>query len=152
MRESIILVLLAVLVSCKPKQVLSTTSESVRFVEVKTERKDTLLPGFTIRTQFGINEIHEREVHDTITIEDPETKAQLKIWKDNYGNLVAQCDDKDQVIEKLRESLVETKTESKTEVLEKDTRTWWQKLTQLIPWWGYLLTGLIAGFLLRLQF
>ena len=151
MKKLIVLALLAMLFSCRQKKVLSTNSETVRFVELKTERKDTLLPGFTIRTQFGINEIHEREVYDTITVEDPETKAQLKIWKDSYGNLVAQCDDKDQVIERLRESLVQTSKETKKEVVVKDSRSWWQRMIQLVPWWGYIILGFVLGLLIRFR-
>jgi|GEM_PF-2660160 len=149
MKRFAILIALLSLLSCRQQKVLSSNTETLRIVEVETERKDTLLPGFTIRTQFAIPEIIEREVHDTLTIIDPETEAELKLWKDNYGNLVAVCDDKDQVIERLRESIVKSSSESKEIVLEKDTKTWWQKLTQIVPWWGYLLFGFFLGILLR---
>lgn len=151
MKKLFILMLATALISCKQQKVLSSNSESVRYVEVKTERKDTVLQGFNLRGQLSVPEVLEMPAHDTIKIVDPTTAAELRIWKDNYGNLVAECDDKDQVIEKLRESIVDRSTESKSEVIEKDTRTWWQKLTQLIPWWAYLVAGFILGLLLRLR-
>lgn len=150
-KQFILLLAVFLVIGCKNQKVLSSTSESVRFVEVQTERKDSLLPGFNIRGQLTVPEVIDLSTHDTIIIEDPNTKAQLRIWKDAYGNLVAECEDKDQIIEKLRESIIEKSTESKAVVIEKDTRSWWQKLIQLIPWWAYLVAGFVLGFLIRIR-
>jgi len=146
-----LLLIVALIVGCKSKKVISQSTESFRLVEVNTERKDTIIPGFTIRTQFSIPEIIEREIHDTIRITDPNTAGELKIWKDRFGNLVAQCDDKDQTIERLRERISESTQETSKEIIEKDPRTWWERLKDFIPWWVYLAAGLILGFFLRMK-
>ncbi len=103
----LIISLICLLSSCKCPEVLT---------ETRVEYRDTTIVGATVSTRVDTIERiktipgQERVVYRegkpyTVvkTVEDPESKAKLTILKGAYGELLAECQAKDQLIEKISE-------------------------------------------------
>jgi Uma2 family endonuclease len=136
--------------SCKTPESITTTNESFRFVE--REIRDTTLPGFTVQTEISLPEFLERRIYDTLKIIDPRTKGELLLWKNKYGELVAECTSQDQTITKLHEKIKDIQSRESETVIAVDPRNWWQKLMDIIPWYAYLIVGFLSGIILRIRF
>jgi len=139
-----------ILVSCKTPESITTSNDTFRFIE--REIRDTTLPGFTVQTEISLPEFLDRRIFDTLKIIDPRTKGELLLWKNKYGELVAECNSQDQTISKLQEKLKLIKSRESETVVAIDKRSWWQKLMDLIPWYAYLIFGLAIGLILRIRF
>ena len=133
--------------SCKTQEITTTTNDSFRFVE--RELRDTTLPGFTLSTEISLPEITELRIYDTITVVDPQTKGMLKLWKDRYGVLNASCESQSKTIAKLQERIKEFQSTKSEKIIAVDNRNWWQKLTGLIPWYGWVIVGAILVVILK---
>lgn len=136
-------------ISCKTPERVTTSNDTFRFLE--REIRDTTLPGFTVQTELSLPEFLERRIYDTLKIIDPRTKGELLLWKNKYGELVAECNSQDQTITKLQERIKDIQSRESETVIAVDPRNWWQKLMGLIPWYVYLITGFIAGIILRIR-
>ena len=136
--------------SCKTPESVTTSSETFRFLE--REIRDTTLPGFTVQTELSLPEFLERRIYDTLKIIDPRTKGELLLWKNKYGELVAECNSQDQTIAKLQETIRDIQSRESETIITVDSRNWWQKLIDLIPWYAYLFIGFFAGIILRIRF
>lgn len=136
-------------ISCKTPERVTTSNDTFRFLE--REIRDTTLPGFTVQTELSLPEFLERRIYDTLKIIDPRTKGELLLWKNKYGELVAECNSQDQTITKLQERIKDIQSRESETVIAVDPRNWWQKLMGLIPWYVYLLTGFITGIILRIR-
>lgn len=136
-------------ISCKTPERVTTSNDTFRFLE--REIRDTTLPGFTVQTELSLPEFLERRIYDTLKIIDPRTKGELLLWKNKYGELVAECNSQDQTITKLQERIKDIQSRESETVIAVDPRNWWQKLMDLIPWYVYLLTGFITGIILRIR-
>tara|TARA_R110001592_G_scaffold74779_5_gene226876 strand:- start:6470 stop:6925 length:456 start_codon:yes stop_codon:yes gene_type:complete len=137
-------------ISCKTTESVSTSNETFRFLE--REIRDTTLPGFTVQTELSLPEFLERRIYDTLKITDPRTKGELLLWKNKYGELVAECNSQDQTITKLQERIKDIQSRESETTIAIDSRNWWEKLIDLIPWYGYLISGLVIGLILRIRF
>tara|TARA_R110002050_G_scaffold201841_1_gene336989 strand:- start:33582 stop:34037 length:456 start_codon:yes stop_codon:yes gene_type:complete len=135
--------------SCKTPKSVTTSSETFRFLE--RQIRDTTLPGFTVQTELSLPEFLERRIYDTLKITDPRTKGELRLWKNKYGELVAECNSQDQTITKLQETIKDIQSRESETLISVDPRNWWQKLMDLIPWYAYLLIGFISGIILRIR-
>tara|TARA_R110001592_G_scaffold268269_3_gene534529 strand:- start:42665 stop:43120 length:456 start_codon:yes stop_codon:yes gene_type:complete len=144
------LLLLALLASCKTPESTTTTNETFRFVERET--RDTTLQGFDLETSISLPQFFERRIYDTLTITDPKTKGELKLWKNKYGELVAQCTSQDKTIKLLREKVREYESRESETLIKVDTRNWWQKLTDLIPNYVFVAIGFIGGLYIGIRF
>ena len=137
-------------ISCKTTESVSTSNETFRFLE--REIRDTTLPGFTVQTELSLPEFLERRIYDTLKITDPRTKGELLLWKNKYGELVAECNSQDQTITKLQERIKDIQSRESETTIAIDSRNWWEKLIDPIPWYGYLISGLVIGLILRIRF
>ena len=115
--------------SCKTPKSVTTSSEIFRFLE--REIRDTTLPGFTVQTELSLPEFLERRIYDTLKIIDPRTKGELLLWKNKYGELVAECNSQDQTIAKLQETIKDIQSREIETVITTDPRNLWQKLMDL---------------------
>lgn len=150
MKSKILLLLISLLlISCKSQEVVSEKTESFRFIERET--KDTLIKGFQINTELSLPQLTELRVYDTIIVKDKSGDGLLLLFKDKYGKLQAECSGKDKELQKLRETIKETKTTESQTIIKEDPRPWYKKLLDFIPWYGYLLGGFILGLILRLR-
>lgn len=138
------------LVMCKTPESITKTNETFRLIE--RESSDTTLPGFVLNTTLSLPEITNLRIYDTIVLEDKVAKGQLRIWKNKYGELVAECQDQDETIKNLREKLTDRQSSASETIIAVDNRTWYEKLIQLIPWYIYVLIGFVLAFILRLRF
>lgn len=149
MKNLALLLFILLLVSCKTPESVQTSQETFRFIE--REVRDTTISGFTVKTELSIPEVLERRIYDTLRITDPKTKGELLLWKNKYGDLVAQCTSQDQTITKLKERLVDYESRQHKEVIQVDTRNWWQKLIGTVPWYVFLVAGFVLGLVLRFR-
>ena len=149
MKKLIALFLLALIFSCKTPESITTTNDTFRFVE--REIKDTTIAGFNVNTTLSLPEITELRIYDTIEIIDPVTKGQLRLWKNKYGDLVADCQGQNQTITKLKERVHSLESRESEKVVHVDPRNWWQKLMDFIPWYAYLIGGCIVGMAVRIR-
>lgn len=136
MRYLLPLILILTAYSCKIKDKTLETDKVRETTFIKVQ--DTLLRGFDLKPiPIDVNFLKE---YDTIKVTDPGTLAELKIWKNKYGELEAECEQKDQLIQKVK---VEKDKEKSTEKVKEVTKTLYKydKWT-FIPW------GIIALFLL----
>mgnify|MGYP003630998318 FL=1 len=151
MKNSLVLLSLALaLFSCKSPESITTNNDTFRFVE--REISDTTLQGFDLETTISLPEFIERRIYDTLTITDPKTKGELKLWKNKYGDLVAQCTSQDATIKLLREKVREYESRVSETVIEVDNRNWWEKLTDLIPNYVFVGIGLLIGLYIGIRF
>ena len=150
MRALLYLLLIALSFACKPTESTTTRNDSFRFIE--REIRDTTLPGFTVQTEISLPEFLDRRIYDTLKVIDPRTKGELLLWKNKYGELVAQCTSQDRTITKLQEKIKDIQSRESKTVVHIDPRNWWQKLMDLIPWYGYLLGGFVIGMAIRIRF
>ena len=137
------------LISCKTQEVVSEKSETFKFIE--REVKDTILKGFEVRTELSLPQFTELRIYDTIKVRDKSGDGLLLLFKDKYGKLQAECSGKDKELQKLRERVTETSKSESTTIIKEDPRTWYEKLLDFIPWYGYLLAGFALGLILRLR-
>lgn len=149
MKNWIVLLLLLASSACKTPQKTQITNESFRFIE--REVRDTTLFGMNVKTELSMTEILERPIHDTIKITDPKTKGELLLWKNKYGELVAQCTSQDQKISRLEERIRDYESKEVEKITEVDPRTWWQKLVDFVPWYVFLIAGFAGGLILRIR-
>jgi len=128
MRYIIPFILILLTFSCKIKESVRE-SEKVR-ENVLIRVNDTLLSGFDLKAiPVDFNSISH---YDTILVNDPKTKSELRIWKNKYGELEAECEQKDKLIQKVR---VEKDKEKSTEKTKEVIKTLYKydKWT-FIPW------------------
>lgn len=149
MKYLLLLALALTLFSCKTPQSIQSTSETFRFVERQV--RDTILPGFSVQTELSLPKFLERRIYDTLKIVDPNTKGELLLWKNKYGELEAECNSQDRTITKLQESIREQHSMEATTLIHADTRSWWQKLIAWVPWYIFLLIGFMTGLVLRVR-
>lgn len=135
--------------ACKSPQKIQISSATVRIVERQV--RDTILPGFTVKAELSVPELVDRRIYDTLRIIDPRTKGELLLWKNKYGELVAECNGQDQTITKLQEKVQEFESLEQQTVIEVDPRSWWQKLVDFVPWYAYLIAGFLLGLMLRFR-
>lgn len=133
------LLIALVLFGCKIKE---KTSESIRTSEnVSIKVSDTLINGFDLKA-IPI-EFHLLTQYDTISVTDPTTASELRVWKNKYGELEAECEQKDQLIEKVR---VDTNKSTEKEKSKEVSKTLYKydKWT-FIPW-GVIILYLLWRF------
>lgn len=149
MKYLLLLALALALISCKTPKTIQTNQETIRFVERQV--RDTILPGFSVQTELSLPKFLERRIYDTLKIVDPNTKGELLLWKNKYGELEAECNGQNRTITKLQESIREQHSMESTTLVHADTRSWWQKLISWVPWYVILLIGFVAGLVLRVR-
>lgn len=99
----------------------------VKEVEVITEiYKDSIIPGATVLDTFMLQEIVEIPVNRWISVPDTSGKAELRIMKNEYNQLIIDCTAKEEVIKKHEQIITELREVSEVEVLIKTPKwAWW---------------------------
>lgn len=118
-----------------PPQVETITNHTKEII-----RKDSILEGATIINTIYKDSIVMMPVNQWRIIKDTSGKAELRYYKDAYGNISAQCIANSQMIEKLRQ--IESKGYYKGEtkvITKKEVPTWF--------WWLFITTVILALFL-----
>lgn len=132
MRYAVLLLLLSI-VACKPKESLTEKVFSHHFFE--RIEKDSLLPGFKLEARpLVLTELDT--LFDTIIKIDPTTGAELRIWKNRFGELQITCSKQSELITKLRERITQLEAkESEAVIIKKPT--WWQRALSYFKsfWW-----------------
>lgn len=128
MRYLVPFILILTAFSCKIKEKVRETEKTQETLSIKIQ--DTILNGFDLKA-IPI-EFHALTQYDTIKVTDPKTASELRVWKNKYGELEAECDQKDQLIKKVRvEKDKSTEKEKSKEVVK--TLYKYDKWT-FIPW------------------
>lgn len=127
-RKIIMLILLfiafALLFGCRTHK----DTERIYIKQYETIQKDSLLDGFTIKPRIPFTVFDTIAVGEPIIVRDTSGRGELKLWRDAYGNLVAECEGNERLITKLREKISEsdTRTETTTKTITVTPRwAWW---------------------------
>lgn len=88
-----------------------TVQSDTVFVPVTVE-----IPGETLHDTIRFRDsVVIRELTERVTVrESASGKAELRYWMDTYGNLVIECEAKEQIIELLNRYVNTTRTETRT--------------------------------------
>lgn len=123
--------LLLLLTSCITEQKCNRL-----FPPTVTERTDTVFVPVTVEIQGET--LHDtirlrdsvviRELRERVTVREGD-KTELRYWMDAYGNLVIECEAKEQFVEMLNRYVNTTRTETRTETF---------------PQWKFWVVGLIC--------
>lgn len=93
------------------------------FPPTVTERTDTVfvpvtveIPGETLHDTIRLRDsVVIRELTERVTVrESASGKAELRYWMDAYGNLVIECEAKEQFVELMNRYVNTTRTETRT--------------------------------------
>ena len=123
--------LVLLLASCRHTKTFVSESSNVEYTY---ESNDTIIPGFSLTAKVPFTQIDTVSLSETIVIYDSLGLGEIRIWKDKYGNLLAECSEKDQLIEKIREKEINTNsTVSNKEVIK-----------YRIPKWIWYVLGAVA--------
>lgn len=107
---------------------------------IETIRKDSILKGATVTHTIVKDSIVFMPVNQWRVIKDTSGYAELRYYKDAYGNIIAQCQANDRMVEKIEQRIKEQfKSSSSSVVVKKET-----------PWWMIFLLGLISTFAILL--
>lgn len=84
-------------------------------------RKDSILPGATVTHTIYHDSIIKMPVNQWRIIRDTSGLAELRFYKDAYGNIVAQCEANERMIEKMQQLVRElvSSTETKVQVVKE---------------------------------
>ena len=77
---------------CSMKKNVSKTEMVAGRLDVARQKIE--LPTVNLKVEYPIEQIDTLRIHDTIKVKDKATEAELRIWKDNYGKLQAECEAK----------------------------------------------------------
>ncbi len=115
MKTIIPMLLLLLAAGCSSKKKVS----SERVTEYKAlVIRDTTLPGWNFRATLPSVELQNLVPGQVITIRDTAAdgslRGKVRIWMDAYGNLMAECDQKDQTIQALRREVESQSSHSET--------------------------------------
>ena len=115
-----------------PPQVETITNHTKEVI-----RKDSILQGATIVNTIYKDSIVMMPVNQWRIIKDTSGKAELRWYKDAYGNINAQCIANSQMIEKLQEIERKGYSKSSTKVItKKEVPVWF--------WWLFIAVILLA--------
>lgn len=98
---------------------------------IETIRKDSLLPGATVTHTIVKDSLVLLPVNKWRVIRDTSGLAELRYYKDAYGNILAQCQATDRMVEKI-----EQRVKEQLKSTEKNVVTQYRT-----PWWCWLLIG-----------
>lgn len=114
MRTSFITLALTLLclASCRRCPELAALSTE-RITEIKY--RDTIIAGATLRDTVHDTILQILPKYRVITKVDSNSRAELRYWKDMYGNLIIQCQALSQ-----KAQLSDTVTSTKTEIVKKE--------------------------------
>jgi hypothetical protein len=90
----------------------------------ETIRKDSVLPGATVTHTIYNDSLVLMPVNKWTVIRDTAGLAELRIYKDAYGNLLAQCEAADRTIEKIR-VLEKELSQTRSQAVKTEYQTPW---------------------------
>lgn len=91
---------------------------------IETVRKDSILQGATITNVIYRDSLVMMPVNQWKVIRDTSGLAELRFYKDAYGNIVAQCQATDRMVEQLRQ-VIRDSSNSHTTAVKVEQRTPW---------------------------
>ncbi len=143
MKTSLAISLLILLQACCPKKELIERDFS-RILE--REIKDTLIPGFTIRTSFPVTQIDSFPVNVIRTIPAANGSGELRIWRDAYGNLQAECESKDKQISSLVREIERIRESKNSYTITKPN--FFDRLGIFLEWLPWAIFSIMAAILI----
>ena len=75
--------------------------------------------------EYPIEQIDTLRIHDTIKVKDKATEAELRIWKDNYGKLQAECEAKGGSVTTEVSSNEVVAVDNEEKQVERKGGLWW---------------------------
>lgn len=94
MKKAVIIgMIFLALAGCKSQKEVTTNSHVER---ISIDRKELTLPAFNLRVDYPC--FPEELRIDTIIKVDPRTGAELRVWRNKYNEMVAECEGQDTVI------------------------------------------------------
>jgi hypothetical protein len=103
-----ILILMLGLSACSVKKQAEQSSEQFREqIEHRLiiEQEDLQLEGWDFSAEITAEKIQDLEPGQSIIIKDPETEGQLRFWRDEYGKLMASCEEQDSIIKGFKKEI-----------------------------------------------
>ena len=108
---------------CSMKKNVSKTEMVAGRLDVARQKIE--LPTVNLKVEYPIEQIDTLRIHDTIKVKDKATEAELRIWKDNYGKLQAECEAKGGSVTTEVSSNEVVAVDNEEKQVERKGGLWW---------------------------
>ena len=134
-----LLILLVLLSSCVTQQRCAEKFPPTTHITetIKEVVKDSILPPTTVVDTFLLSEIEELPIDRWISVEDTSGKAELRIMKTKYNQLILECKKKEEIIQNQRiERTIDNDSDQLRTVIK--TPKW--------AWYSLILNAIVVSF------
>lgn len=128
--KALLFISIALLTSCVTKQKCDSMFPPQVNTTTTIIQRDSVIQGATVYDTLRLSSFHEYPVDRWVTVKDTAGRAELRFMRDAYGNLIASCEAKDNLIK----NAIQYTAQHESQVRE----------VAYIPSWIWMLLGATA--------